>query len=132
MKLLLDTHIFLWLIDDDKRLSAQYRQAIQNPNNEKFLSVVSIWECVIKYQIGKLDFSSSPETYLPKERRKHLIKTLTVDENSIAQLIKLPLLHKDPFDRLIMAQALQHDLIIMTEDKLILAYPNIQFIKLVS
>jgi PIN domain nuclease of toxin-antitoxin system len=128
MKLLLDTHIFLWLIDDDKRLSAQYRQAIQDPNNEKFLSVVSIWECVIKYQIGKLNFSSSPETYLPKERRKHLIKTLTVDENSIAQLIKLPLLHKDPFDRLIMAQALQHNLIIMTEDKLILAYPDIRLL----
>ena len=129
MKLLLDTHIFLWLINDDKRLSDRYRQAIQNPNNEKFLSVVSIWECVIKHQIGKLDFPSSPETYLPKERRQHLIKTLTVDENSIAQLIKLPLLHKDPFDRLIMAQALQHDLIIMTEDKLILAYPNISLLQ---
>ena len=129
MKLLLDTHIFLWLIDDDKRLSEQYRQAIQNPNNEKFLSVVSIWECVIKYQIGKLDFPSSPETYLPMERRKHLVKTLTVDENSIAQLIRLPLLHKDPFDRLIMAQALQHDLIIMTEDKLILAYPDIRLLQ---
>ncbi len=103
MKLLLDTHIFLWLIDDDERLSEQYRQAIQNPNNEKFLSVISIWECVIKYQIGKLNFPSSPEIYLPKERRKHLIKTLTVDENSIAQLVKLPLLHKDPFDRLILA-----------------------------
>ncbi len=128
MKLLLDTHIFLWLINDDKRLSEQYRQAIQNPNNEKFLSVVSIWECVIKHQIGKLDFPSSPETYLPKERRKHLIKTLTVDENSIVQLVKLPLLHKDPFDRLIMAQALQHDLIIMTEDKLILAYPDIRLL----
>ena len=128
MKLLLDTHIFLWLIDDDQRLSEQYRQAIQNPNNQKFLSVVSIWECVIKHQIGKLDFPSSPETYLPKERRKHLIKTLTVDENSIVQLVKLPLLHKDPFDRLIMAQALQHDLIIMTEDKLILAYPDIRLL----
>ena len=129
MKLLLDTHIFLWLINDDKRLSDRYRRAIQNPNNEKFLSVVSIWECVIKHQIGKLDFPSSPETYLPKERRQHLIKTLTVDENSIAQLIKLPLLHKDPFDRLIMAQALQHDLIIMTEDKLILAYPDIRLLQ---
>ena len=128
MRILLDTHIFLWLIDDDKRLSEQYRQAIQDPNNEKFLSVVSIWECVIKYQIGKLDFPSSPETYLPMERRKHLVKTLTVDENSIAQLIRLPLLHKDPFDRLIMAQALQHDLIIMTEDKLILAYPDIRLL----
>ena len=128
MKLLLDTHIFLWLIDDDERLSEQYRQAIQNPNNEKFLSVISIWECVIKYQIGKLNFPSSPEIYLPKERRKHLIKTLTVDENSIAQLVKLPLLHKDPFDRLILAQALQYNLIIMTEDKLILTYPDIRLL----
>ena len=128
MKLLLDTHIFLWLIDDDKRLSEQYRQVIQDPNNEKFLSVVSIWKCAIKYQIGKLDFPSSPETYLPEERRKHLIKTLTVDENSIVPLVKLPLLHKDPFDRLIMAQALQHDLTIMTEDKLILAYPDIRLL----
>ncbi|MGL6338327.1 MAG: type II toxin-antitoxin system VapC family toxin, partial [Waterburya sp.] len=75
MKLLLDTHIFLWLIDDNQRLSNQYRQAIQNPNNQKFLSVVSIWECVIKYQIGKLNFPDSPEIYLPGERRKHLIKT---------------------------------------------------------
>ena len=111
MKLLLDTHIFLWLINNDKRLPKQYRQAIQNPSNEIFLSVGSIWECVIKHQIGKLDFPDSPEIYLPRERRKHLVKTLTVDENSIAQLSKLPLLHKDPFDRLIIAQALQHGLI---------------------
>lgn len=129
MRILLDTHIFLWLVDDDKRLSDRYRQIIHNLDNEIFLSVVSIWECVIKYQIGKLDFPSSPEIYLPMERRKHLVKTLTIDENSIAQLIKLPLLHKDPFDRLIMAQALQHDLIIMTEDKSILAYPDIRLLR---
>ena len=106
MRLLLDTHIFLWLINDDRRLSDKFRQEIQNPNNEKFLSVVSIWECVIKYQRGKLDFPSSPETYLPMQRKEHLIKTLIVDENSIAQLINLPLLHRDPFDRLIISQAL--------------------------
>ena len=129
MKLLLDTHIFIWLIDNDRRLSKQYRQIIQDPNNEKFLSVVSIWECAIKYQIGKLNLPSSPETYLPVERRKHLIKTLTVDENSIVSLVNLPLLHKDPFDRLIMAQALQHNLTIMTEDKLILAYPDIPLLQ---
>ena len=129
MKLLLDTHIFIWLIDNDRRLSKQYRQAIQDPNNDKFLSVVSIWECAVKYQIGKLDFPSPPETYLPTERRKHLIKTLTVNESSIVPLANLPLLHKDPFDRLIMAQALQHDLTIMTEDKLILAYPDIRLLQ---
>ena len=129
MRLLLDTHIFIWLIDNDRRLSKQYRQAIQDPNNDRFLSVVSIWECAVKYQIGKLNFPSPPETYLPTERRKHLIKTLTVNENSIVPLVNLPLLHKDPFDCLIMAQALQHDLTIMTEDKLILAYPDIRLLR---
>lgn len=109
MRILLDTHIFLWLLDDDKRLSKQYRQIIHNLDNEIFLSVVSIWECVIKYQVSKLNFPSSPEVYLLQERQKHLIKTLTIDENSIAQLIRLPLIHKDPFDRLIMSQALQHE-----------------------
>ena len=126
MRILIDTHIFLWLIDDDKRLSAEFRQAIHDLNNDIFLSVVSIWECVIKYQIGKLDFPSSPETYLPMQRREHLIKTLTVDENTITELIKLPLLHRDPFDRLIMSQALQYDLVLMTEDKAILVYPEIK------
>ena len=106
MRILLDTHIFLWLIDDSKRLSNKFRQDIHNLDNEIFLSVVSVWECVIKYQIGKLDFPSSPETYLPLERRKHLIKTLSVEENTIAQLINLPLLHRDPFDRLIISAIL--------------------------
>lgn len=128
MKLLLDTHIFLWLIDDSQRLSNEYRQIIQNPHNEKFLSVVSIWECVIKYQTGKLNFPSSPETYLPMQRREHLIKTLNVDENSIAQLINLPPLHKDPFDRLIISQALQHDLVLMKEDRAVLAYSEIKVV----
>jgi PIN domain nuclease of toxin-antitoxin system len=65
MKLLLDTHIFLWLIHDNRYLSYRYRQEIKNPNNEKFLSVVSIWECIIKHQVGKLPIPSSPEAYLP-------------------------------------------------------------------
>ncbi|VEP14679.1 PilT protein domain protein [Hyella patelloides LEGE 07179] len=128
MRILLDTHIFLWLIDDSKRLSDKFRQDIHNLDNEIFLSVVSIWECVIKYQIGKLNFPSSPENYLPLERRKHLIKTLIIEENTITQLITLPLLHRDPFDRLIISQALQHELIIMTEDQAILAYPEIKFL----
>ena len=128
MRILIDTDIFLWLIDDSKRLSNKYRQIIHDLDNEIFLSVVSVWKCVIKYQTGKLIFPSSPETYLPMQRREHLIKTLNVDENSIAQLINLPPLHKDPFDRLIISQALQHDLVLMTEDKAVLAYPEIRVV----
>jgi PIN domain nuclease of toxin-antitoxin system len=126
MKLLLDTHIFLWLIDDDERLSVKFRQEIRNPKNQRFLSVVSIWECVIKYQLGKISFPHSPEIYLPEQRREHLIKSLVVDENSIAQLINLPSLHGDPFDRLLISQASQYDLIMITEDRAILAYPTIK------
>lgn len=126
MKLLLDTHIFLWLIDDDQRLSESLRQELRNPNNEKFLSVASIWECIIKYQIGKLSLPRLPTIYLPEQRKKHLIKSLVISENSIAQLINLPSLHRDPFDRLLISQALQDDLIIVTEDQAILAYPTVK------
>lgn len=126
MKLLLDTHIFLWLINKNKRLSDQVIKAINGSKNDVFLSVVSVWECVIKYQIGKLDFPESPEIYLPKKREEYVIESLIIDEGSINHLTNLPLLHKDPFDRLLICQSLQHDLIIITEDNAILQYPNIQ------
>lgn len=127
MKLILDTHIFLWLISEDNRLSEDKVQTILDPNNQVFLSVASIWECVIKYQTGKLYFPESPEIYLPKKRSDHLIKSLEITENTIKQLIKLPMIHKDPFDRLIMCQSLEDHLTIITEDQTILNYPNINF-----
>jgi len=127
MNIILDTHIFLWLISEDPRLSEDKSQAIINSNNQVFLSVVSIWECVIKYQIGKLSFPESPEIYLPQKRSDHLIKILDIKENTIKQLIKLPMIHKDPFDRLIICQSLEHNLTIMTEDEAILNYPNLSF-----
>ena len=127
MRLLLDTHIFLWLISDNPRLSDNLCGQIKNSNNEVFLSVISVWECVIKYQLGKLNFPEHPDIYLPKKRKQHLINSLVIDEKSIVHLKDLPLLHKDPFDRLLMCQALQHDLTIVTEDNAILDYPNLQF-----
>ena len=123
MRIILDTHIFLWLIDEDPRLTEDKVQIIINPKNEVFLSVASVWECVIKYQIGKLQFSQSPEIYLPRQRSKHLIKSLEISENTIKQLVKLPMIHKDPFDRLIICQSLEWDLTIVTEDRAILNYP---------
>jgi PIN domain nuclease of toxin-antitoxin system len=125
MKILLDTHIFLWLIHKNKLLNKEVIEVINNPKNDIFLSVVSIWECVIKYQIGKLNFPESPEIYLPKKREEYLIESLIIDEGSINYLTDLPLLHKDPFDRLLISQSLQHNLTIITEDNVILQYPNI-------
>lgn len=68
MKILLDTHIFLWFISGDSRLSTDVRDAIRDPDNEIYLSVVSVWESIVKYQLGKLPLPEAPETYLPKQR----------------------------------------------------------------
>ena len=125
MKILLDTHIFIWLIDEDNRLDSLGREEIKNPQNQIFLSVASVWECVIKYQIGKLNFPQSPDIYLPQKRKEYLIKSLPINEESLSHLRQLLLLHKDPFDRLLISQSLQDDLTIMTEDNAILTYPNL-------
>ena len=86
MKLLLDTHIFLWFISGDARLSGSLRQIIRNPENDVYLSVVSIWEVIIKHGLGKLFLPEPPEIYLPRQRRLHLIQSLPVDEDSVNQL----------------------------------------------
>ncbi|MBD2434299.1 MULTISPECIES: type II toxin-antitoxin system VapC family toxin [Fischerella] len=122
MKILLDTHIFLWFISGDNRLSADVRDAIRDSDNEVYLSVVSIWESIVKYQLGKLPLPLSPEIYLPKQRERHQIANLDLDEGSVTQLTKLPLLHRDPFDRMLICQALQHNLTIATVDPEIIKY----------
>ncbi|MBP0027678.1 type II toxin-antitoxin system VapC family toxin [Roseofilum sp. Guam] len=127
MNILLDTHVFLWFITNNKRLADKYYDAISNQDNEIYLSVVSVWEATIKYQLGKLPLPESPEIYLPQQREKHLISSLSIAETTITQLAKLPPLHKDPFDRLLLCQSLEHDLIIMTEDQAILSYPMVNF-----
>ena len=122
MKILLSTHIFLWFISGDSRLSTDIRDAIRVPDNAVYLSVVSVWESIIKYQLGKLPLPEPPETYLPKQRDLHQISSLVVDESSVAQLAKLPTLHRDPFDRMLICQALQNGLVIATVDAAIRAY----------
>ena len=123
MRILLDTHIFLWFISGDTQLSKDVRDAIRDPDNEVYLSAISVWEILVKYQLGKLPLPEHPETYLPKQRDLHQILSLALDESSVAQLAKLPPLHRDPFDRMIVCQALQNDLTIATVDAAVRAYP---------
>lgn len=128
MRLLLDTHIFLWFIGRDSQLAVAARDAIRDPRNEVFLSVVSLWEIIIKHQIGKLPLPQSPEIYVPAQRARHQIVSLPVDEASIIQVAKLPLLHRDPFDRLLIGQALEHGLTLVTVDPAIQAYPAVSLL----
>ena len=122
MRILLDTHIFLWFISGDSQLSIYTRDLIRDSDSEVYLSVVSVWESIIKYQLGKLPLPETPEIYLTKQRHAHQINSLSIDEASVAQLINLPLLHRDPFDRMLICQALQHGLMIATVDSTICTY----------
>jgi PIN domain nuclease of toxin-antitoxin system len=123
MRLLLDTHIFLWYISADPRLPGEVRDAIRDPANEVFLSVASVWEAVIKHALGKLPLPAPPAEYLPQQREAHRIASLPVEEAALAHLAGLPALHRDPFDRILIAQALQHGLTLVSVDDAVRAYP---------
>ena len=122
MKILLDTHIFLWFISGDTKLSTDIQDSIRDPDNEIYLSAISVWEATIKYQLGKLPLPEPPETYLPRQRDLHQIASLALDESSVIQLAKLPPIHRDPFDRMLICQALQNGLTIATVDTAVRAY----------
>ena len=122
MNLLLDTHVFLWYIAGDNRLPKSFEEEISDPDNLVYLSVASNWEIMIKYGLGKLTLPESPETYIPKYRKLHRIESLPVTESSLDHLNSLPSLHRDPFDRVIISQALSEDLTIVTVDREILRY----------
>src|SRR4030095_7970299 len=122
MRLLLDTHIFLWYITGDNQLQDATRDAISDAENDVYLSVISVWESLIKYQLGKLPLPRSPEKYLPEQRERHSISSLPLDEGSVAKRVTLPLIHRDPFDRMLICQATEHDLTIVTVDDAICVY----------
>ncbi len=123
MRILLDTHIFLWFVTNNSRLEGEIKEIISDSENEIYLSVISIWESMIKYQLGKLPLFESPEIYLPRQRELHQIVSLQISESDVAQLAKLPPIHRDPFDRMLISQALQNDLTVATVDTLIRSYP---------
>ena len=123
MKLLLDTHIFLWFISGDNRLSDDFRDAIQDPTNDAYLSAVSLWEISVKYHLGRLPLPQPPESYIPLQRQRHSIASLSLDEASVTQLAKLPPIHSDPFDRMLICQALEHRMTIVTVDQVFPSYP---------
>jgi len=123
MRHLVDTHVFLWYVTTDPKLPESFQGAIQNASNDVFLSSVSVWEAVIKHNLGKLSLPLPPATYLPQQRSAHSITALSVDEGAMSHLADLPPLHRDPFDRLLIAQAMQHQLTLITVNRIFSAYP---------
>jgi len=123
MKILLDTCEFLWLVSGDAKLSVSVSAAIRNPNNQVFLSAISFWEISVKYNLGKLPLPQPPALFIPRQREQHLITSLSLDEAAVVHLAGLPALHRDPFDRMLVCQALTHDLMLASSDPLIRQYP---------
>lgn len=123
MRLLLDTSTFLWLINDAPELSSRAREGIVDPDNEVFLSSVSAWEIAVKNALGKLPLPRSTDRLVPEERERHGVESLPLDEESTLQLVRLPRLHRDPFDRMLVCQAIVHGLVIVSADRLITQYP---------
>jgi PIN domain nuclease of toxin-antitoxin system len=122
MRLLLDTHIFLWYVGGDQRVGGNLRQAIENAD-AVYLSVVSVWEATIKYSIGKLPLPEPPHPWLSVQREQHGIESLPIDEASVAHLPTLDPHHRDPFDRILVCQAIEHGLQLVTADPIMSKYP---------
>lgn len=123
MKLLIDTSTFLWFITADKQLSEAAAAAIRSPENDVWLSAVSFWEILVKHRLGRLPLPESPSSYIPKQRKRHGLSSLPLREKAMTHLPKLPALHKDPFDRMLVCQSLEHGLVVVTPDPVVRAYP---------
>lgn len=119
MKLLLDTHAFLWLIAGDTSLSPRARETIENPDSEPLLSVASLWEMAIKVSLGKLflNFDLPFADAIGGQLRNNGTGLLPLDIAHVGRVAVLPFHHRDPFDRLIIAQALVEELPIVGRDK---------------
>ena len=121
MKLLLDTHAFLWYMAGDERLSRRARRAMDADDAELILSAAAVWEIAIKVKLGRLTLPDSVEEYVT-EKIEAGLQTLPVDWQHAAAVEKLPLHHRDPFDRLLVAQALTEGLPLVTGDPALRAY----------
>jgi len=123
VKILLDTVTLLWIAGDDPRLSDRAQRAFVEPSNEVFLSAVSAWEIAVKYSLGRLTLPAPPERILPELRSRYGIAALPLSEEATYHLERLPKHHRDPFDRMLICQAVAHGLTLLTPDPQIQLYP---------
>ncbi|OFX13902.1 MAG: twitching motility protein PilT [Alphaproteobacteria bacterium RIFOXYD12_FULL_60_8] len=122
MKLLLDTHTFLWWVSDAPELSEAARTAITNPNNTCYVSVASGWEMSIKSSLGKLKLKKPIERFLTEQMQKNSFLLLNIELHHVTKVESLPFLHRDPFDRLLVSQAKAERMTLITADQALSAY----------
>ncbi|MHC5825116.1 MAG: type II toxin-antitoxin system VapC family toxin [Nostoc sp.] len=122
MRALLDTHAFIWWVTNDPKLFANARDVIADSANILFLSVVSAWEIIIKNKLGKLTLLEPVEQYIPSRLAINRFESLPIQMSHVLQVASLPSIHRDPFDRILIAQSQVENLPIVTIDQLITQY----------
>jgi PIN domain nuclease of toxin-antitoxin system len=122
MRLLLDTHLLLWVVSQSRRLSQQARQLIGDPENELLFSVASLWEVAIKYGQGRDNFQVDPRL-LRRALLDYRYRELGITGEHAVAVANLPPLHKDPFDRILVAQSMVEGVTLLTTDPLVAQYP---------
>lgn len=122
MRFLLDTHTFLWWVWDAPELSSKARKILGNTENECLLSLASSWEIAIKLSLGKLTLASGIERFIPEQLSANGFRQLGIDFRHVARVATLPFHHRDPFDRLLAAQAMEEKLVIVSADAVFQKY----------
>lgn len=121
--LLLDTCTFLWAATDDPCVPEAVKERLRDPDELVFLSTVSAWEIYVKFALGKLPLPEPPDRYVPDRRQKLAIASASLEETDVLPLPKLPALHRDPFDRMLVSIAIARGMTIVTPDMAVRAYP---------
>jgi PIN domain nuclease of toxin-antitoxin system len=122
LRLLLDTCAFLWLVAEPDKVPSRVVELFRSPDTEVFLSAASAWEISVKQTIGKLPLPSEAAVFVPEQRAAHRIAALEISEDDALHQARLPWLHRDPFDRLLVSQAIVRGLTIATPDPLVRQY----------
>lgn len=123
MRFLLDTQIFIWWDSEPEKLPARLSALFEDPSHTFVLSIASVWEMQIKAQLGKLDLNRPLNEIVVDQQRSNLLQLLPIELRHVLALQQLPLYHRDPFDRLIIAQAFSEQLTLLSVDAIFAQYP---------
>ena len=123
MKYLLDTAVWLWSLNSPELIADEGREILERGEEEIYLSAVTSWEISIKMRVGKLNFAGAPAHHVPRFMAKQGLRPLSVTHSHAAKVYDLPAHHRDPFDRMLIAQALVEDMVILTSDRYFSKYP---------
>ena len=123
MRVLIDTHIFIWYVQNSERLPSSITAIINNGRNDILLSIASVWEMAIKQSTGKLNLGTPYASFIAEQMRLNSMELLPVRLEHLDLITTLPLHHRDPFDRLLIAQAIVEDILLISADSVFSLYP---------